>query len=70
MRVYSVLGGMTGALYRCLECNYLGPVIIERELSDEEIQAIEEQRDAEGSAKSAGEAAEPKRRRQTKRLRP
>jgi hypothetical protein len=70
MRVYSELGGMTGALYRCLECNYIGPVIIERELSDDEIQALEEQWEADESTRSEEADDAPQKRRTFKRSRP
>jgi regulator of RNase E activity RraA len=45
--VFYEMGGITGAIYHCRECDYIGPVIIERELTDEEIEAYERRKRAE-----------------------
>lgn len=44
--IFYDLGGMTGRVYHCHDCDYIGPVVIELELTEEEIKALEEERGA------------------------
>jgi hypothetical protein len=52
--IFYDLGGMTGRVYHCHDCDYIGPVVIELELTEEEIEAMEEER-----AAKSGEAVQP-----------
>ncbi|HVO77264.1 MAG TPA: hypothetical protein VMS79_00180 [Methanomassiliicoccales archaeon] len=56
-KIIAELGGLTGELYHCLNCNYIGPVVIERDLTDEELKLIEDERrrDEEAKAKAKRE---------------
>lgn len=45
-RVFYEMGGITGMVYHCQTCDYIGPVVIEHELTEEEVQAMEEERSA------------------------
>ncbi|MGD1060734.1 MAG: hypothetical protein ABR879_04685 [Methanomassiliicoccales archaeon] len=51
-KIIAELGGMTGEMYHCLKCNYLGPVIIERDLTEEELRLMEQ----EGKERAEAEA--------------
>ena len=44
--IFYDLGGMTGRVYHCHDCDYIGPVVIELELTEEEVKALEEERAA------------------------
>jgi len=44
--IFYDLGGMTGRVYHCHDCDYIGPVVIELELTEEEIKAMEEEKAA------------------------
>jgi hypothetical protein len=46
--IFYDLGGMTGRVYHCHDCDYIGPVVIELELTEEEVRALEEERAAKG----------------------
>jgi hypothetical protein len=52
--IFYDLGGMTGRVYHCHDCDYIGPVVIELELTEEEVKAMEEER-----AARSGEAVQP-----------
>jgi len=54
------MGGITGELYHCLNCDYLGPVIIERDLTDEELKLIEDERRADAEAKAKAKSTKKK----------
>ncbi len=51
-KIISELGGLTGEIYHCLNCDYIGPVVIERDLTEEELKLIEEERRQEEAAKA------------------
>jgi hypothetical protein len=59
-KIISQLGGMTGEMYHCLNCHYLGPVIIERDLTDEELKLMEEERLADEEAKAKAKSNKKK----------
>ncbi|MDD1770382.1 MAG: hypothetical protein LUO79_04775 [Methanomassiliicoccales archaeon] len=59
-KIISELGGLTGEMYHCLNCNYLGPVIIERDLTEEELKLIEDERRAEAEAKAKAKSTKKK----------
>jgi uncharacterized Zn finger protein (UPF0148 family) len=44
--IFYDLGGMTGRVYHCHDCDYIGPVVIELELTEEEVKVLEEERAA------------------------
>jgi hypothetical protein len=48
--IFYDLGGMTGRVYHCHDCDYIGPVVIELELTEDEVRALEEERVAKGQA--------------------
>ncbi len=50
--IYYDLGGVTGRVYHCHNCDYIGPVVIELELTEEEVQAIEEEQDAQKATRN------------------
>jgi hypothetical protein len=47
--IFYDLGGMTGRVYHCHDCDYIGPVVIELELTEEEVKVLEEERAARSS---------------------
>ena len=46
--IFYDLGGMTGRVYHCHDCDYIGPVVIELELTEDEVRALEEENAAKG----------------------
>ncbi len=44
--IFYDLGGMTGRVYHCHDCDYIGPVVIELELTEDEVRALEEEKAA------------------------
>ena len=44
--IFYDLGGMTGRVYHCHDCDYIGPVVIELELTEDEVEAMEQERAA------------------------
>jgi hypothetical protein len=36
---------ITGVVYHCKKCDYIGPVVLERDMTDEEIEAMNEKKD-------------------------
>jgi uncharacterized Zn finger protein (UPF0148 family) len=59
--IFYDLGGMTGRVYHCHDCDYIGPVVIELELTEEEVKALEEERAARSSTPNEPERAKKKR---------
>ena len=43
---------MTGRVYHCHDCDYIGPVVIELELTEDEVKAMEEERAAKEAEKA------------------
>jgi hypothetical protein len=35
---------ITGVVYHCKKCDYIGPVVLERDMTDEEIDALNQKR--------------------------
>ncbi len=35
---------ITGVIYHCKTCDYIGPVVLERDMTEEEIKAMEEKK--------------------------
>ncbi|MCU0861929.1 MAG: hypothetical protein MUE65_06400 [Methanomassiliicoccales archaeon] len=59
--IFYDLGGVTGRVYRCHDCDYIGPVVIETELTEDEVKALEQARgDLE---KSSAEGPAPRKKR-------
>jgi hypothetical protein len=56
-KIITEMGGVTGELYHCLNCHYIGPVVIERDLTEEELRLIEEENRAEAEAKAKAKEA-------------
>jgi len=50
--IFYDLGGMTGRVYHCHDCDYIGPVVIELELTEDEVKAMEEERAAKEAEKA------------------
>ncbi len=44
--IFYDMGGMTGRVYHCHDCDYIGPVVIELELTEDEVKALEEEKAA------------------------
>jgi uncharacterized Zn finger protein (UPF0148 family) len=61
--IFYDLGGMTGRVYHCHDCDYIGPVVIELELTEEEIKAMEEE-----SAAKSKEIIQPEKKVRNRRL--
>ena len=59
--IFYDLGGMTGRVYHCHDCDYIGPVVIELELTEEEVKVLEEERAARSSTPDEPEKAKRKR---------
>ncbi len=59
-KIIAELGGLTGEVYHCLNCDYIGPVVIERDLTEEELGLIE--RDRKERAEAEAKAKEEKKR--------
>ena len=59
--IFYDLGGMTGRVYHCHDCDYIGPVVIELELTEEEVKILEEERAARSSTPNEPERAKKKR---------
>jgi hypothetical protein len=38
--MYYEMGGITGIIYHCKRCNYMGPLVIEEEIDEDELQAM------------------------------
>jgi DNA-directed RNA polymerase subunit M/transcription elongation factor TFIIS len=38
--MYYEMGGITGIIYHCKRCNYIGPLVIEEEIDEDELQAM------------------------------
>lgn len=60
--VFYDLGGLTGRVYRCHDCDYIGPVIIETELNEQEVKELEEARKVLGKKDEEGNRANSRRR--------
>lgn len=59
--IFYDLGGMTGRVYHCHDCDYIGPVVIELELTEEEVKVLEEERAARSGTPNEPEKAKRKR---------
>jgi uncharacterized Zn finger protein (UPF0148 family) len=59
--IFYDLGGMTGRVYHCHDCDYIGPVVIELELTEEEVKVLEEERAARSSTPKETEKVKRKR---------
>ncbi len=59
--IFYDLGGMTGRVYHCHDCDYIGPVVIELELTEEEVKVLEEERAAMSSTPNEPEKEKKKR---------
>jgi hypothetical protein len=35
---------ITGIIYHCKKCDYIGPVVLERDLTEEELEAMKQER--------------------------
>jgi len=68
--IFYDLGGMTGRVYRCHDCDYIGPVVIELELTEEEVKALEEERMAESEEHAKANQGTSKRKRFFRRSNP
>jgi late competence protein required for DNA uptake (superfamily II DNA/RNA helicase) len=38
--LYYENGMITGVIYHCKSCDYIGPVVLERDMTDEELEAM------------------------------
>ena len=38
--MYYEMGGITGIIYHCKRCDYIGPLVIEEEIDEDELRAM------------------------------
>jgi DNA-directed RNA polymerase subunit M/transcription elongation factor TFIIS len=45
--LYYEIGGITGFIYHCKRCNYMGPLVIEEEFDEDELRSMVEESEKE-----------------------
>lgn len=53
--LYYEMGGITGFIYHCKRCQYIGPLVIEEEIDEDELRALVEKEEGSSPPPPKGE---------------